>query len=122
MATAPAALDAYREEADRFIAALDEEYYLHFAGLKESFELTPIYERYADVATLDACRRLAGASRARATSETSLARTGRRSRASRPLWKPRSRAEKSASACCVRRWRTSATGDGGSASTRPGSS
>jgi hypothetical protein len=34
MATAPAALDAYREEADRFIAALDEEYYLHFAGLK----------------------------------------------------------------------------------------
>ena len=58
MATAQAALDAYREEADRFIAALDEEYYLHFAGLKESFELTPIYERYADLATLDACRRL----------------------------------------------------------------
>ena len=58
MATAPAALDAYREEADRFIAALDEEYYLHFAGLKDSFELTPIYERYADLATLDACRRL----------------------------------------------------------------
>jgi hypothetical protein len=58
MATAPAALDAYREEADRFIAALDEEYYLHFAGLKDSFELTPIYERYADLATLEACRRL----------------------------------------------------------------
>src|SRR5687767_2977316 len=58
MATAPAALDAYREEADRFIAALDEEYYLHFAGLKDSFELTPIYERYADLATLEACQRL----------------------------------------------------------------
>jgi hypothetical protein len=58
MATAPAALDAYREEADRFIAALDEEYYLHFAGLKEEFELTPIYERYADLATLAACRSL----------------------------------------------------------------
>jgi hypothetical protein len=58
MATAPAALDAYREEADRFIAALDEEYYLHFAGLKEDFELTPIYERYSDLATLDACRSL----------------------------------------------------------------
>jgi hypothetical protein len=58
MATAPAALDAYREEADRFIAALDEEYYLHFAGLKDSFELTPIYERYADLTTLEACRRL----------------------------------------------------------------
>ena len=58
MATAPAALDAYREEADRFIAALDEEYYLHFAGLKEDFELSPIYERYSDLATLDACRRI----------------------------------------------------------------
>ena len=64
MATAPAALDAYREEADRFIAALDEEYYLHFAGLKEAFELTPIYERYADLATLDACRRLAATAEA----------------------------------------------------------
>jgi hypothetical protein len=58
MATAPAALDAFRDEADRFIAALDEEYYLHFAGLKEEFELAPIYERYADLATLDACRRV----------------------------------------------------------------
>jgi hypothetical protein len=61
MATAPAALDAYREEADRFIAALDQEYYLHFAGLKEEFELAPIYERYADLATLDACRQLGDA-------------------------------------------------------------
>ena len=61
MATAPAAqreLDAYRAGADRFIAALDEEYYLHFAGLKETFDLAPIYERYADLATLDACLRL----------------------------------------------------------------
>ncbi|HEY3070585.1 MAG TPA: hypothetical protein VGJ34_09750 [Gaiellaceae bacterium] len=58
MATVPAALDAYREEADRFIAALDQEYYLHFAGLKEEFELSPIYERYSDLATLAACRQL----------------------------------------------------------------
>ena len=60
MATAPASsLDAYRDEADRFIAALDEEYYLHYAGLKESFELEPIYERFADLTSLDAARRLA---------------------------------------------------------------
>ena len=60
MATAPVAeLEAYRDEADRFIAALDEEYYLHFAGLKEEFELSPIYERFSDLTTLDACRRLA---------------------------------------------------------------
>ena len=60
MATAPASsLDAYRDEADRFIAALDEEYYLHYAGLKESFELEPIYERFADLTSLDAAKRLA---------------------------------------------------------------
>ena len=60
MATAPASsLDAYRDEADRFIAALDEEYYLHYAGLKESFELEPIYERFSDLTTLAAARELA---------------------------------------------------------------
>ena len=60
MSTAPVAeLEAYRDEADRFIAALDEEYYLHFAGLKDEFELSPIYERFSDLTTLDACRRLA---------------------------------------------------------------
>jgi hypothetical protein len=60
MATAPVAeLEAYRDEADRFIAALDEEYYLHFAGLKDEFQLSPIYERFSDLTTLDACKRLA---------------------------------------------------------------
>ena len=51
-----AELEAYRDEADRFIAALDEEYYLHFAGLKDEFELAPIYERFSDLTTLDACQ------------------------------------------------------------------
>src|ERR671936_422338 len=46
-------LDAYREQADRFIAELDEEYYLHYAGLKETFELAPIYERHADLTRLE---------------------------------------------------------------------
>lgn len=57
MATAPprSELDEYRAEADRFIAALDEEYYLHFAGHKDSFELEPIYERFSDLTTLEAC-------------------------------------------------------------------
>ena len=49
----PRELDAYRERADRFIAELDEEYYLHYAGLKESLELEPIYERYADLTRLE---------------------------------------------------------------------
>ena len=54
--TAPASareLDAYRERADRFIAELDEEYYLHYAGHKETLELEAIYERHADLTTLD---------------------------------------------------------------------
>ena len=38
-------LDAYRAQADRFIAELDEETYLHFAGHKDTYELVPIYEK-----------------------------------------------------------------------------
>jgi hypothetical protein len=46
-------LDDYREQADRFIAAIDEEYYLHYAGLKDTLELEPIYEQYADLTSLE---------------------------------------------------------------------
>ena len=53
-------LDEYRDEADRFLAELEEEYYLHFAGLKDRLELAAIYERHAELASLDACRWLGG--------------------------------------------------------------
>jgi hypothetical protein len=77
MATAPVAeLEAYRDEADRFIAALDEEYYLHFAGLKDDFELSPIYERFSDLTTLDACRRLATAAESEGRGAVELWRFG----------------------------------------------
>jgi hypothetical protein len=46
-------LDAIREDADRFIAELDEEAYLHFAGLKETYDLVPIYERHAELTKLE---------------------------------------------------------------------
>src|SRR6266511_2776484 len=46
-------LDAYREQADRFIAELDEEFYLHYAGLKETFDLAPIYDRHANLTEPD---------------------------------------------------------------------
>jgi hypothetical protein len=49
----PGELDAYRDEADRFIAELDEEYYLHFAGLKENLELEPIYDRHQELTKLE---------------------------------------------------------------------
>jgi hypothetical protein len=63
MATVPGAtidLDAYRQGADRFVAELNEEYYLHFAGLKDELELGPIYDRHADLTTVDACEALRG--------------------------------------------------------------
>src|SRR5213079_2896164 len=49
----PQELESYREEADRFIAELDEEYYLHFAGLKDRLELEEIYERHASLTELE---------------------------------------------------------------------
>jgi hypothetical protein len=54
-------LDAFRDEADRFIAELDEEYYLHLAGHKETLELEPIYERHEVLTKLETARRLEGA-------------------------------------------------------------
>jgi hypothetical protein len=49
-----AALDTYRERADRFDAEMMEEYYLHFAGYKDELEIEAIYERYQDLTTLEA--------------------------------------------------------------------
>src|SRR6187200_3402593 len=60
-APTPRELDDYREQADRFIAAIDEEYYLHFAGHKDSLDLVPIYERFADLTTLDMANRVGAA-------------------------------------------------------------
>jgi hypothetical protein len=54
-------LDAYRAEADRFIAALDEEFYLHYAGLKDRLELEPIYERHDELTGLEQARSLGAA-------------------------------------------------------------
>ena len=46
-------IDALSAEADRFIAELDEEHYLHFAGRKETLDLSPIYERHERLTQLD---------------------------------------------------------------------
>jgi hypothetical protein len=52
-AATPAQLDDYRELADRFIAELDEENYRHYAGLKETLDLEPIYAHYEELTRLD---------------------------------------------------------------------
>ena len=44
-------LDAFRESADRFMAEMMEEYYLHLAGHKDTLDLEAIYERHAELTT-----------------------------------------------------------------------
>jgi hypothetical protein len=51
-------LDDLSADADRFIAEMDEEVYLHFAGHKDTFELTPIYERHEELTRLETTLRL----------------------------------------------------------------
>jgi len=61
VASAPPAsleLDTYRDRIDRFVAALDEEYYLHYAGLKDTLDLKPLYERFPELSTLEQARSL----------------------------------------------------------------
>jgi len=54
-------LDAFRDDADRFIAELDEEYYLHFAGLKATLEVEKIYEQHENLTKLETAKRLEAA-------------------------------------------------------------
>ena len=46
-------IDALSADGDRFHAELGEETYLHFAGLKETYDLAPIYERHERLTQLD---------------------------------------------------------------------
>jgi hypothetical protein len=55
------ALDRYRERADRFLSALDEEVYLHYSGLKSELDLETIYERFGGLTTLEQARAIGAA-------------------------------------------------------------
>ncbi len=54
-------LDALRDDADRFVGELNEEFYLHYAGLKETLDIEPIYERHEELTRLDTAQRLSSA-------------------------------------------------------------
>jgi hypothetical protein len=54
-------IDSFRDQSDRFIADLNEEYYLHFAGLKDTLDVEQVYERYEDLTRLETAQRLEGA-------------------------------------------------------------
>jgi hypothetical protein len=51
-------IDAYRREAEAFVAEIGREHYLHFAGRKPSLEIEPVYEAHARLFTADAVERL----------------------------------------------------------------
>jgi hypothetical protein len=51
-------LDAYRHDAETFLCELTGEYYRHYAGLQESYEIEAIYARHAGLFTLDAAHAL----------------------------------------------------------------
>ena len=53
-------LDGYREQAEAFTSALDREYYLHFSGQRDSYDIEPIYERHAELFSREAVDRLRG--------------------------------------------------------------
>jgi hypothetical protein len=42
-------LDSYARECERFVSEMDREYYLHFAGHKEDFQIEEIYEQHAQL-------------------------------------------------------------------------
>lgn len=51
-------VDDYRAEAEAFVSALDREYYRHFAGLQDEFEIEAIYERHAGLFSREAVEEL----------------------------------------------------------------
>jgi hypothetical protein len=44
-------LDSYRRSAETFVSQLTGEYYRHYAGLKDSYEIEPIYEQHRQLFT-----------------------------------------------------------------------
>ncbi len=42
-------IEAYRRSAESFVSALTAEYYRHYAGLKDSYEIEPIYARHSEL-------------------------------------------------------------------------
>src|ERR1700755_885030 len=51
-------VNAYRQSAEAFLTDLTREYYLHYAGLKETYEIAPIYGRHEELFTAAAIERL----------------------------------------------------------------
>jgi hypothetical protein len=53
-------LTAYRRDAETFVAELMREHYRHYSGLKDDYEIEPIYDRHRDLFGADAVDALRG--------------------------------------------------------------
>jgi hypothetical protein len=51
-------VDAFRERGDAFNRDMLQEYYDHFAGLKETLDVEQVYEEYEDLTRLETAQRL----------------------------------------------------------------
>jgi hypothetical protein len=68
-------IDAYRNSAEVFLAELTREYYRHYAGLEDTYELEPIYARHGELFQREAIEHLRErADRAPAGSQDARAR------------------------------------------------
>lgn len=56
----PLDVTTYREQLEQMTADVLEEQYQHMAGHKPTLEVSPIYERYAELGTLEQARAMAG--------------------------------------------------------------
>ena len=54
----PTDLAAYRADAEEFLSSIDREYYLHYSGQQDAFEIEPIYDRHAALFTRAAVEEL----------------------------------------------------------------
>jgi hypothetical protein len=64
-------LEAYRRSAETFVSELTAEYYRHYAGLQDSYEIEPIYERHAELFSAAAVEQIRGACQRAADGGTS---------------------------------------------------
>ena len=53
-----AELTNIRQKADRFLAELMDEWYLHYAGHKDSLDIAEIYDRYPELTSLESAKAL----------------------------------------------------------------
>ena len=54
-------VDAFRTQADAFIRDLNQEFYDHYAGLKETLDVEQIYEQYEELTKLETAQRMESA-------------------------------------------------------------